>query len=659
MVGIGLVLGVVLQRTVRGRAIADAARTGEVAANVGVRPFLEVSDLERNFVPLPPDRIAMLDASLGDSLSPDGIVRIKIWNRQHWLVYSDHEVLRGRWFAGTDILERSFLGELTSEITDLSAPEEREEREFGELLAVYVPLRTDGDGEFTSDEDAEIIGAFEIYLPWAPIAAAIRADTIKVWLALGVGLLLLYLTLFELVARASRQLARKTEENLFIATHDTLTGLANREAFRQAVADRLDELERGSGAGNTDTTKPIVMLFDLDRFQVVNDTLGHEAGDRLLVILAERLDGLAGERDTVARLGGDEFALLVPAVATSEISATVSLLARVMNTTVELDGLRVEVNASVGVVTLEPGMDADGVMQKTDIALYEAKRRNSRVEFFRPALDRFSSDSLALAGEIRAGIERSEFVVHYQPKYSLVTGAMTGLEALVRWIHPTRGVVPPGSFIPMVEQLPIGRDLTAFVLTRAVDDMVSWHLRGLEIGVAVNLSARDVNDAALAPFVEQLLAARGLDGTWLTLELTEGSMLEDEDRTVSTLTALRRHGCGVAIDDFGTGYAAISYLMRLPATEVKVDRSFIAEIENSPQARKIVEHCVGLARSLGMSVTAEGIENHEVERLAAALGCDTGQGYYRSRPMSVGDLHDLVTTEAARRRERTMARTET
>ncbi len=641
VVGIGLALGAVLQDSIRSRAIADASRTGEVAAIVGVQPFLEVADLEQNFLPLAPERISALDDSLGSSLSPNGIVRLKVWNRQHWLIYSDNAQLRGRWFAGAETLEKAFEGELTSEITDLTAPEEREERDFGELLAVYVPLRLGLDGGFTSGTEGEVIGAFEIYLPFEPIASDIAADTRRLGIALAIGLAVLYLALFRLVAGASRRLRRQSERNLYLANHDSLTGLKNRDAFIVAVDDRRTTSEtEGRGVD-------LVVLLDLDRFQNINDTLGHEVGDELLRVVGARLLSEARSVDLVARLGGDEFAILLSATNEEQGEKLVGRFIRSLNEPIELGGVRLEIRASVGVSVHNGKLAGNEVLQQADIAMYAAKANHTVIEVFRPDLNQLTFESLELVSEVRSGIEEQQFALHYQPKYSIETGQFNGCEALVRWNHPVRGFVSPARFMPAVEQLPIGRELTDYILASAVAQLRVWQDLGFAFGISVNLSARDVNDPTLPPYIDSLLRRHDLDGRLLTLELTEGTVLTNEDRTISTLQQIRELGCGVSIDDFGTGYASLSYLIRLPATELKIDMSFIRDLDTNEQSRTIVQHCVDIAHSLGLTATAEGIETVEVESLLRTMGCDTGQGYLRSKPLPVDDFVSFITAQPA------------
>jgi predicted signal transduction protein with EAL and GGDEF domain len=288
VVVLGVVLAAVLRTTVQERAVTDAIRTAEVAAGIGIIPVLQPADLTSDFVPLTPERVADLDAALSTALTSNGIVRLKVWNRQHWLVYSDNAELRRRWFPGNDLLEDSFAGRVTSEITDLSAPEEFEERDFGQLLAVYVPLRVDEQGELDATE-GEVVGSFEIYLPYAPIAASIAQDTRELYIALALGLGLLYVGLYQLVSRASRRIRRQSEENHHLATHDALTDLPNRRQFQERT-------DAAIAADRRDGHTTAVLLVDLDRFKELNDAIGHASGDVLLTQIGGRLVDRLGRR---------------------------------------------------------------------------------------------------------------------------------------------------------------------------------------------------------------------------------------------------------------------------------------------------------------------------------------------------------------------------
>lgn len=628
VVVLGVVLAAVLRTTVQERAIDDAIRTAEVAAGIGIIPVLTPADLERDFVPLPPERVAELDAALSSALTDNGIVRLKVWNRQHWLVYSDNEALRTRWFPGNALLDGSFDGEVTSEITDLSAPEEFEERDFGELLAVYVPLHADAAGELNAT-DGEIVGAFEIYLPYAPVAAAIAEDTRELYMALALGLGLLYVGLYQLVSRASRRIRRQADENHHQATHDLLTDLPN----RRQLLERLDGAIVAGLAGGRSTA---VLLVDLDRFKELNDAMGHHAGDRLLCMIGERLVETVPDAAVVARLGGDEYAVLFDDLDPAEDH--LHLGQRVLDAlsgTFAIEGLQVDVSASVGVaVAPDHGHDAADLVRHADVAMYVAKRARSGVEVYDEADDVFDARRLELAAEIRRAIDEHELVVFLQPKVEIATGRVKGAEALVRWQHPERGLLGPGEFMPVVESTELIKPLTLSVLDMALDALSDLLAEGHDLTVAVNLAAGSLSDVELPSQVADALVRHGVTADHLELEITETSLLGDPTRVLRVLNALSEMGLTLSVDDFGTGYASLAYLTELPVDVVKIDQSFIRDLSD-PHNLAVTRYSVELSRTLGLGTVAEGVEDPLTLDVLATLGCDLAQGYHFSRPLPV------------------------
>lgn len=640
VVVLGVVLATVLRQTVRERAVDDAIRTAEVAAGIGIIPVLRTEDLEGDFVPLSPERVDELDAALSSALTSNGIVRLKVWNRQHWLVYSDNAALRARWFPGNDLLEGSFEGRFTSEITDLSAPEEFEERDFGELLAVYVPLHLDDRGRLNT-EDGAVVGAFEIYLPYAPIAAAIAQDTRELYVALVLGLGLLYVGLYGLVARASRRIRHQAAENLHQATHDALTGLPNR---RQFLA-HLDDCIRTDAAAGRHTA---ALLVDIDRFKELNDALGHEAGDGLLCRIADRLASHLGDGVLVARPGGDEFAIVVDGLEPS--SDLVELGHRVLaalEATFTVAGLEVDVPASVGVAAAPAhGADAATVLRHADVAMYVAKRSRSGVEVYDEADDVFDAQRLELAAEVRRAIDQRELVAFLQPKVEIRSGRTVGAEALVRWQHPTRGLLGPGEFMPVVESTELIKPLTLQVLDMALESLVALLDDGHDLTVAVNLAAGSLSDLELPAQVADALVRRGVTADHLELEITETSLLGDPARVLRVLTALSDMGITLSVDDFGTGYASLAYLTELPVDVVKIDQSFIRDLTD-PHNLAVTRYSIELARTLGLETVAEGVEDPLTLDTLASLGCDLVQGYHFSRPLPPDEFRRWVEAHAA------------
>ncbi len=413
------------------------------------------------------------------------------------------------------------------------------------------------------------------------------------------------------------------------ANHDALTGLPNRKFLLEALDEALLEAVPESGR------RVGLFLLDLDRFKDVNDTLGHQMGDRLLEHVAGRIRGALRPEDVVARLGGDEFAVLLPAVPDAAAATEVAL--RIQDALAEpfrFEGVLLELEASVGIALYpDHGADVQQLQRSADVAMYLAKEERSGIEVYSSDKDRNSTTRLGLLGALRQGIDAGQLELHYQPKVSLRSGAVVGVEALVRWRHPHRGLIFPDEFIPLAEHSGLMHRLTAYVVDHALEQAARWWSVGLEIPVAVNVSARDLHAGHLAGTLEEGLRRHGLPATALRLELTERVLMSDPARVGETLRALELLGVRLSLDDFGTGYSSLVLLQRLPVSEVKVDRSFVKRLTTSPDDAKIVRSIVDLAHALGVEAVAEGVETEEVWDLLAELGCDSAQGWYVSRPM--------------------------
>ena len=410
------------------------------------------------------------------------------------------------------------------------------------------------------------------------------------------------------------------------AVTDDLTGLGNRRALFDHGAERLQAADL--------TERLALILIDLDNFKEINDTLGHHAGDKLLREIARRLAARMVDPDLLVRLGGDEFALLIrlgPADDGRQI--TERILDRVMQPLV-IDGARVRVDASAGVAEREDaGVQIADLLRRADVAMYAAKDAHSRVELYQPQLDEANRTRLETIQDLDAAFVHGQFILHYQPKIDVATGSTFGAEALVRWEHPTRGVLYPDAFLPVVEQSGLMNALTQLVLETAVAQLATWRAAGLDLTVAVNLSASDLLDESLAERIAGLLALHSVPGSALELEITESVIMIDPKRAREVLEALRALGLRIAVDDYGTGYCALAYLRDLPVDELKIDRSFISHIATDRRSAAIVRSTIELAHALGLKVVAEGIEHQEALDAVAGFGCDYAQGYHFSRPL--------------------------
>lgn len=425
----------------------------------------------------------------------------------------------------------------------------------------------------------------------------------------AVPLIALDSTLWIARARAEEQL------------RDPLTGLPNRQWLLERAWTALDEAERLG-------TRAALVLIDLDRFRAVNDTLGHLAGDRLLLQIADRLRQALPEDAEAARLGGDEFAVLLPvADSTTSAQRIARHLVAELSSPLDLDGLTLVLEASAGVAVFpDHALDAEGLLRRADVAMYQAKRDRTGVEVYESKRDSNTPDRLGLLGDLRRALDAGEVELHYQPKVRF-DGQVAGLEALVRWVHPERGRVSPDEFIAIAETSGLMPHLTEYVLETALAQVARWRAQGIKVPVAVNVSPRDVHTPGFAGAVAARLARHGVPASGLQLEITEHVLLEDPQRAADTMAGLTGYGVKMSLDDFGTGYSSLVHLRRLPVSELKIDRSFVGRLAVDAQDAEIVRCTVDLAHSLGLLVVAEGVEDDETWERLRDLGCDAVQGW--------------------------------
>ena len=422
-----------------------------------------------------------------------------------------------------------------------------------------------------------------------------------------------------------------------LAYQDALTDLPNREQFRtdlrQAIVQARDQ--------NAPCT---ILLMDLDRFKHVNDVLGHRFGDRLLRAVAERLrrEALASE-DGLARLSGDEFAILLPSTSPHAATLLARRILQAFERPFSLDDHTVDLSAGIGIAcSPDHGLDVDVLMSRAEMAMYAAKQNQSGCVTYHPGLDSSSEESLTLISELRTAIDRDQLRVYLQPKVNLQTRQIVGAEALVRWQHPTRGMVPPMKFIPFAEQTGFVRLITMWMIEQVARQCAQMQSAGLDLKIAVNLSTRDLMDQDLPSKIERILQQHSTACRSLVLEITESAIMDDPQRALQTLNRLHDMGLKLSIDDFGTGYSSLAYLKRLPVDELKIDRSFVMNMESDVQDAKIVHSTIDLAHNLGLSVVAEGIENPQTLKLLADLHCDEAQGYFIAKPMPAEEFIDWV-----------------
>jgi len=613
---IGVALSAILAHVLEQRALDDAERTAQAIALTAVQEHVTLLDLEGT---LTFRRLGQLDEQLhGDDLRALGVKRIEVFNREARLVYSEDRDTIGTSAADVDRVMAALRGEVGS----MTVRGLDHDGTGARLLEVYVPLRL-------ADRRA---GVLEVYLDFEPYRAAIRDDTRTVVAGLAGGLLVLWLSLFRIVSRASRRLRDQAEAARLQAREDALTGLPNRVGLREQAA-------RTEVAG--------LLLVDLDHFKEVNDTLGHDHGDLLLGQVAGRLRTLVRPGDVLARLGGDEFALLVAAGGPG-LEERAAELTAVLGAPVELTSLAVAVEASVGIAAApEHGRTLEELLKHADVALYAAKDAPGHVATYAPELDPYTAERLALAGELRGAAERGELVVYYQPIVDAPDARVRGVEALVRWQHPVRGLLPPGEFLPLAEGTGTIGELTRFVLEEALRQAHVWSEQGLDLEVAVNLASASASDPRLPELVAGALERWPIDPARLVLELSEETVITDPRRVGDVLARLHALGVGLALDDFGTGQSSLAYLKRLPLDQLKIDRTFVMTLERRGEA-DVVSAMVRLARAFGLRTVAEGVEDAGTAGRLSLLGCDQLQGFHFGRPVPPEELEVALRAELER-----------
>lgn len=595
---------------------AAARHAGLVASTVLQREVTE-TDLER---PVSPERRQELDSVLSRFGLAGDVIGLSLVRRDGLVTYSSAHKTIGTTTAGGAHAAEASTGIIVSSVSPAGKSSVSAE---GKTLETYVPVGPD-----TSAGAALIAQSYE------PIEKSARALQLRVGAVLEALLIVLFACLVPLLIRVTRRIQRQIARIHQQAFYDELTGLPNRTNLfeRLGLAIRRADEEKRLLA---------VLLVDLNRFREINDTLGHEVGDLILVEAGRRLQSVVGDERLLARLGGDDFAVVIEVVDEARAMAFAEQLRSAMEPPIDADGAHLAIDATVG-VALYPvdGKDAHTLVKHAEIATYTAKEWRSGVLGYSPAVDPHDPEQLKLTAALRTAAEEGQIRLYYQPKIDLATGAIAGFEGLSYWDHPTRGVLPPGAFIPVAERTGAIRHVTRAVLQAAVEQLRDWS--GSDLTIAVNLTAIDLLDADLSERLTKLLTDHGVSPNRLCIELTESTVMADPERARSILDDIAKAGIHISIDDFGTGHSSLAYLKDLPVDEVKIDRSFIADMSVSRNSRMIAKATIQLVHSLGLRVVAEGVEDAAVHSELRGLGCDYAQGYYYGRPQSLESVEQLL-----------------
>ena len=606
----------VLLDQVEERSEASVIDTAKIVATLTVHRNVSESDFNSPSG-LTPAEVSELDDDVAALVADQRLVGLEVWGEDGQLLYADDSHPATEETLPSDELARVRLGVpwVATHATDRGSA----------TVEVFLP--------YEAGTDALPDGLVEVIIPEANLNRAVADATRQLYL---LALLLLVVSGLGL-----SMLRRRLVRHDFEASHDRLTGLMNWGGFRDVVRDGIAAARIGPARLGA------LLLVDLDGFKSVNDTLGHPAGDVLLTQIGRELRSAVRPDDVVARLGGDEFAILLTGLSEQRDAVQVAstLRDRLRSRTFDVEDIELAVDASIGVVLIPAhGDDVDVLLSRVDVAMYQAKRTGNGVATYDEATDPHDVNELSLLSELRSAIDHDELVLHYQPKGEISDRHVGGVEALVRWQHPTRGLLAPGAFIPLAESTGLLGPLTSWVLGRAIHDAARWHRGGLPLSVAVNVSPRTLLDGDLPATILDLLAASGLPSHLLEVEITETAIMTDPARATSVLRQLRAMGLRLSIDDFGSGYTSLSYLKELPVHTLKIDRAFITEMFDDDQDRAVTQSIIELGHRLGLTVLAEGIETEETWNLLEGLGCDEGQGFLLARPMPAEHIEGWLTT---------------
>ena len=633
---LGVCLGRMYQSETHERALDQAVTEARALVSAGIEPRLAGGDLDR---PLLHSERAGLTSTSAPVLRSGSVLRLRLRTTAGEIVFDAADPNReGTWGAPDDDSRRAATGQIVRRVTNVDMdPADGSQPAGDRAVEIYAPVYRGG----TSDH---IVGVMELYLPYDPIETALTESSRSMRALIAVGLGGLWAVLSVISWSVTGRLRRTSATNEHLALHDTLTDLPNRVLFADRVDRAIASARRAGG-------EVAIAIVDIDRFKEINDTLGHHNGDNFLRHVAATLSSSVRAGDTVARLGGDEFGLILEGANAPLARTVLERVRQGMSVEIDVDGIPVSAEVSIGfVIWPNDGAAIDELLQNADLSMYVAKDTRSGIVEFSPRLEHFSAARLALVSQLRRAIGSDELVLHYQPKLDLSTGQVMGFEALVRWQHPSRGLLPPSEFLEAAEATGLIDPLSDWVFDHAIAQVAEWHAQSLEVTVAVNISARNLLDEALPEKVFAHLRRHGVPPWFLAVELTETAVITHPAKATALLERLHQGGVRVSLDDFGQGYSSLSHLASLPLSELKIDRSFITAMTSTQRTQTIVGTVIQLGHQLGLEVVAEGVETEEVAAMLASLGCDTVQGFAFAAPLEASATVPWVTEHPARPR---------
>ncbi len=619
-----LLLGTVLAAAIRDeaarRGLAQGRSDAILVAQTAIEPQLDGRILGAGLSAAERQRLRRL---VTRAVGERHVLRLRLRSLGGRVVFSDD----GSGFSehAEDEALAAARGNVVARLTRLNADSNDLGSAGVAAVEIYQPL--------VAGAPSHRVGVLELYLPYAPISRDVNAGLSSLYRDLALGLAALYLVIIAISVSATRGLRRQLAVNAFLAEHDALTELPNRTSFHRHASRAI--------AAASIAHPAVVAIVDLDRFKEVNDTLGHHNGDRLLTELSRRLAAAMRPGDAVARLGGDEFGLILRDVGDPE--PPLRRLREIIDREVEIDELPLSMEASIGyALAPQDGNHVDVLLQRADLAMYGAKAHHTGVMRYSESLNQYDAHNLSLVSGLRTAIEAGQLVLHYQPQISLPDGQVTAVEALVRWQHPTEGLLPPGRFLPLAEQTDVIDRLTRWVIKTALEEVPACYPH---LSVAVNVSARSLTRGSFDDDVMRILDETGVPPEGLIVEVTETTLLADPERAAEVLRRLSAAGVSISIDDFGQGQTSLAYLSVLPVTELKIDRSFVADMLENGAHESIVRSIIDLGHNLSLRVVGEGIENAEVLAALRAGGCDIAQGFLLARPMPAASLPEWLALD--------------